>query len=369
MLLNITPWRVKGPVIVNGSLSLSTRSAFKTMIPAMSSDTSGGFTLTSSTLYTANPSYWQRYYAFKADDSGVLTGVSDQANAGYVTSGNVPQWLQFQFPEMTWVDSISFCWIRNDIYACPWKDFQVIIDGTTTYNQTFATNNTIGQSSIYVMPIRRALQTIRFSTTNTWGNSGLQYVHDIGITGHGIDKRTLTGTLNSGMHDVTVSGTNVAFGTKSYNTGKRYFEIQNLTFGGSSSNRGAMVGVATSAGAPTGDGASNSSFYSVEFGKTQVDLCKDRGGTASISAASYDTGVNPSYGGVLVDFDAGTMGIITPGGERIDNVYTGITAANYFPLIAANGALYNNTERAKINFGASPFHFTLPSGYKAWCDL
>lgn len=155
------------------------------------------------------------------------------------------------------------------------------------------------------------------------------------------------------------------FSTMSKSSGKRYFEIKNTSLGGSSNSRGAMVGIGTTAAAKTGDGASNNAFWSFEFGADQANLSKDRGGNVTIAATAYSKST-PFYGGILCDLDAGTIGIITPLGERIDNLYTGVPTDVYYPIIGAHGALVNNNATASINYGETAFQFGLPAGYTPW---
>ena len=365
-LMCVTPYKIKASqAIVAGAFLAGDRLSAVSMIPQLTANSSQGFVTSSSSLWPNAP-YWQTYYPFKQDDSGNLVGVGDQANAGFVATDALPQWIQVALPEKTYVEKIGICWIRNDGTCAPAKDMKVILDGTTTITASLSVGASIGQNVVHYLTINRAATSIKIQT-DTNRSTGYMYLHDIIVTGVALDIRANNGTLQNSLHDITVSGSQQALGTRWRAKGKRYFELKVTQCGGSSSDRSPMLGIGTTAAARTGNGVSNSSFYSIEAGRDNANLTTCRNGNAGITAPAYTKAV-PYYCGILVDFDAGTMGIITPNGDRVDNVYTGIAGNNWFPVIAANGALSNNTERGTLNFGASAFNFALPSGYTAWCE-
>lgn len=356
---------------IYGNFVLGNRNSILSLVPQLTADSNQGFVLTSSSLYTANAPYWQRYFPFKQDDSGNLVGVGDPANSGFMSSNGVPQFLQIQFPEKTFIERMGICVIRNDAYASPPKDMKFILDGTTTITATLADSQPLSQSNVYVVNINQALQTLKIQTvTNRTGSSSnLMYLHDVVLSGVALDRRSPNlGTLNNSLHDVTSGASNLTFGTRWRAKGKRYFEMKVTQCGGSGADRSSMVGIGTTGAARTGDGVSNASFYSLEFGRNNANLTACRGGNAAITAPAYSIPAAPYWAGILVDFDAGTMSIITPNGDRVDNVYTDIVGNNWFPVISGNGALSGTNSSGVLNFGASAFNFTLPSGYTAWCD-
>lgn len=370
-LVAVHPYRSKVLPPIYGNFVLGNRNSILSLVPQLTADSNQGFVLTSSSLYTANPPYWQRYFPFKQDDSGNLVGVGDPANSGFISSNGVPQFLQIQFPEKTFIERIGICVIRNDMYASSPKDMKFILDGTTTITATLADSQPLSQSNVYVVNINQALQTLKIQTvTNRTGSSNnLMYLHDVVLSGVALDRRSPNlGTLNNSLHDVTSGASSLTFGTRWRAKGKRYFEMKVTQCGGSAADRSSMVGIGTTGAARTGDGVSNASFYSLEFGRNNANLTTCRSGNAVISAPAYSLSAPPYWAGILVDFDAGTMSIITPNGDRVDNVYTGISGNTWFPVISGNGALSGTTSRGILNFGASDFHFALPAGYTAWCE-
>jgi hypothetical protein len=369
MLLTVKPYKASVAGAVAGAFAQGNRNSMLSMIPQLSADTSNGFTLTSSSLWS-NPGYWQRFFPFKQDDAGVLVGVGDQAYAGFASGAINPQWLQIQFPEKTYVEAIAICWIRNDFYTSPSKDMKFVVDGTTTITASMLDASPLGQSIIYILPINRALQSLKIQTdTNRTGASNsYMYLHDVLMSGCSLDRRSPSiGTLNNSLHNVTSGASSVTFGTKWRAKGKRYFEVKVTQCGGSSNDRSSILGIGTTGAVRTGNGVTNASFYSVEIGRDNVNLITCRNANSQISAPAYSVST-PYYCGILVDFDAGTMGIVTPNGNRIDNVYTDITGNNWFPVISGNGAPSNPNSTVEINFGASAFNFATPSGYTAWCE-
>lgn len=369
MLLTVKPYKASVAGAVAGAFAQGNRNSMLSMIPQLSADTGNGFTLTSSSLWS-NPPYWQRFFPFKQDDAGVLVGVGDQAYAGFASGAINPQWLQIQFPEKTYVEAIAICWIRNDGYAAPAKDMKFIVDGTTTITASMLDASPLGQSNIYILPINRALQSLKIQTdTNRTGAStSYMYLHDVLMSGCSLDRRSPSiGTLNNSLHNVTSGASSVTFGTKWRAKGKRYFEVKVTQCGGPSNDRSSILGIGTTGAVRTGNGVTNASFYSVEIGRDNVNLITCRSANSQIAAPAYSVST-PYYCGILVDFDAGTMGIVTPNGNRIDNVYTGISGNNWFPVISGNGAPSNPNSTVEINFGASAFNFATPSGYTAWCE-
>ncbi len=368
MLLNVKPYKAVSSAVY-AAFAAGNRSSMLSMIPQLSADTDRGFTLSASSMW-ANAAYWQRYFPFKQDDSGNLVGVGDQAYAGFVSNSVNPQWLQIAFPEKTYVEKIGICWIRNDGYAAPAKDMRFIIDGTTTVTASMLDSSPLAQSNVYVATLNRIVQSLKIQTdSNRTGAVTYMYVHDILVTGVALDRRSPNlGTLNNSLHDVTSGASNLTFGTRWRAKGKRYFEMKVTQCGGSAADRSSMVGIGTTGAARTSDGVSNAAFYSLEFGRNNANLTTCRSGNAVITAPAYSLSATPYWAGILVDFDAGTMSIITPNGDRVDNVYTGISGNTWFPVISGNGAPSGTTSSGILNFGASDFHFALPAGYTAWCE-
>lgn len=367
MLLNVKPYKAVSSAVA-AAFARGNRSSMLSMIPQLSADTGNGFTLTSSSLWPNGP-YWQRFFPFKQDDSGNLVGVGDQAYAGFASNTPLPQWLQIQFPEKTYIEKIGICWIRNDGYAAPAKDMKFVIDGVTTIVAAMLDSAPLAQSNVYVATLNRSVQSLKIQTDTNRTATASMYVHDILLTGVALDRRSPTiGTLNNSLHDVTSGASHLTFGTRWRAKGKRYFEMKVTQCGGSASDRSSMLGIGTTGAARTGNGITNTSFYSLEFGRNNANLTICRNGNTQISAPAYSISAPPYYCGVLVDFDAGTMGIITPNGDRVDNVYTGISGNNWFPVISGNGALSGTTSSGILNFGASDFHFAMPAGYTAWCE-
>ena len=368
MLLAVMPYKAVSSAVY-AAFAKGNRSSMLSMIPQLSTDTDRGFTLSASSLWD-NAAYWQRYFPFKQDDSGDLVGVGDQANAGFLSSSANPQWLQLQFPEKTYVEKIGICWIRDDGYAAPAKDMRFIIDGTTTVTASMLDSSPLAQSNVYIATLNRTVQSLKIQTDNNRTGSGAtyMYLHDVLLTGVALDRRSPNlGTLNNSLHDVTSGASSLTFGTRWRAKGKRYFEMKVTQCGGSAADRSSMVGIGTTGAARTSNGVSNASFYSLEFGRNNANLTTCRSGNAVISAPAYSLSAPPYWAGILVDFDAGTMSIITPNGDRVDNVYTGISGNTWFPVISGNGALSGTTSSGVLNFGGSAFNYAVPAGYTAWC--
>lgn len=177
------------------------------------------------------------------------------------------------------------------------------------------------------------------------------------ITWSPIDKSNYI-TLSNGNLTAysTVTNWQIARATEGKTSGKWYFEFKAEKV----LSNGLGIGIMDSATVCTNNYPST--------GKADLFLCdgtKWGGGGGSI----------PSYGtawtandiiGVLIDLD-------TSGGQisfKVNNVDKGIAFTNilsgYSPVFAAIMIYYNGSTGGTVNFGATPFTYSIPSGYMAY---
>jgi len=157
---------------------------------------------------------------------------------------------------------------------------------------------------------------------------------------------TSSRTYSNGNLDVSISTSNVnVFGSMQIPTsGKWYWEFQITTIGGGGAPMGGVA-----AGFITD--VSTAVVYRTNGNKI-VD-----GAAQSAYGATYTT---TDIIGVAVDVDGGSVTFYKNGSSQGALTYS---AGGLFPVLRSNVGTDNFT----INFGATPFAYTAPSGFKALC--
>ena len=169
-------------------------------------------------------------------------------------------------------------------------------------------------------------------------------------------------TLSNGNLDVSSSGTGSSWGnvraTIGAKSGKYYAEY---TCTASTTSPGQIVGVVSSTVANTGASATNVALNNLSNSAAYFNNGnKSLNGTNSAYGASWTAG---DVIGIALDVDNTTVTFYKNGTSQ-GNASTAL--ASNAPLTFAGGVL-KNSEKGSWNFGARPFTYTPPTGFKSLC--
>jgi hypothetical protein len=145
-----------------------------------------------------------------------------------------------------------------------------------------------------------------------------------------------------------------ARGNVGLQTGKWYFECY---LNNSGAQNGTMLGIASdqhSLVAFPGSDAHSYGYYAFDGKKYNQNV-------PVAYAATYTTGDTV---GIALDLDAGTL-IFLKNNVDLGVAYSGIASASWFPIVSQGSSAGTNGQ-VTINFGASSFTYTPPSGYQAF---
>jgi hypothetical protein len=211
-----------------------------------------------------------------------------------------------------------------------------------------------------------------FSVTAGAGNDSLvdsptRYGTDTGVGGEVRGNyatlnplaKTSNVTLTNGNLDAafgTVSGGGGVIGTIAPSSGKWYWEVTVTAVSSASIHIGVIKDVLTT--------FSGTQYY--EPGLTADGYAYQNDGT------KYNNNTNTSYGasyttndviGVAMDLDAGTLTFYKNNTSQ-GQAFSGLSGG-YFPAVGDGSSA--GTHSVTMNFGARPFSYTAPSGFKALC--
>jgi hypothetical protein len=165
-------------------------------------------------------------------------------------------------------------------------------------------------------------------------------------------------TLANGNLDVTLtdaSSSRTTFSTIGLTSGKWYWEATvTATDAGTTYYPGFGVNTDLSLAPSSQSGDAASGFMYVKNGQ------KFNAGSLTSYGSSYTTN---DVIGIALDMDAGTITFYKNGSSQ-GQAFSGITGTAVPCVIGAKGT---NNASAALNFGARPFSYTAPSGFKALC--